>query len=189
MKKEEFPGQKPKEKHIKTFRKSFSRLTKKFLIFAVLATISIFLIVFLSQVELLSIISNYINISGILVLVLALSYGFYVWLTWYYDVYVLTSERIIEVHQKGIFSREVKEIELTKVEDVTYAVTGFMSTIFEIGNVNVKSSSGMTIDMEKISKPSLVRELIVKLAEKKHRGKKELSTEALAEELLKRMQQ
>lgn len=184
---EHFPGQKKKEKHIKTFRKNVLTLYRKWLKFLLFLIVSIFIMTYISQLEILSAVSNYINIAALLGIIFSLSYGFYVWMCWYYDVYILTSERIIEAKQKGIFNREVKEIDLEKVQDITYSVSGFLSTIMELGNVKIKSASGMEIEMENIGKPSVVREVIMKLMEKKGKSKKDLSADDIAEALAKRL--
>lgn len=185
--KEDFPGQKAKEKNIKTFRKNILTLYRKVLKLLVFLTISIFVMTYVSQLEIVSSISNYVNIAALLGIIFSLSYGFYVWMTWYYDVYILTSERIIEAKQKGLFNREVKEIDLEKVQDITYSVSGFLSTVMELGNVKIKSSSGMEMEMENIGKPSVVREVIMKLIEKKNKNKKDLSADDIAEALAKRL--
>jgi len=142
---------------------------------------------YVSQLGFLAFASNYINIAALLGIIFSLSYGFYIWLTWYYDVYVLTNERIIEAKQKGLFNKEVKEIDLGKIQDITYNVSGFLSTVMELGNVKIKSSSGMEIEMANISKPSVVREVIMKLIEKRGRGKKDLSADDIAKALAERL--
>lgn len=185
--KEDFPGQKSKEKLIKTFRKNILTLYKKGVKFLIFLAISIFFMMYVSQLELLAFASNYINIAALLGIIFALSYGFYTWMTWYYDVYILTSERIIEAKQKGLFNREVKEIALVKIQDITYSVSGFLSTVMELGNVKIKSVSGMEIEMESISKPSVVREVITKLIEKKGKSKKDLSADDIAKALAERL--
>jgi len=185
--KEDFPGQHKKEKLIKTFRKNIFTLYKKGLKFLLFLVVSIFFMVYISQLAILSFVSNYLNIAALLGIIFALSYGFYTWLTWYYNVYVLTSERIIEAHQKGLFNKEVKEIDLQKVQDITYSVSGFLSTVMELGNVKIKSVSGMEIEMKNVSKPSVVREVIMKLIEKKGKSKKDLSADDIAEALASRL--
>ncbi|RJO60757.1 hypothetical protein C4544_04430 [candidate division WS5 bacterium] len=185
---EEIPGQKKKEKHIKTFRRNLLVLYRKFLKFLIFLTLSIFVMTYISQLEILSPVANYINIGALLGMVFSLSYGFYVWMTWHYDVYILTSERVIEAHQKGLFNREVKEIDLEKVQDVTYSVSGFLATLAEIGSVKIKSASGMEIEMKDVSKPSIVREVIMRLIEKKEKGKKNLSADDIAEALARKLE-
>jgi len=142
---------------------------------------------YISQIGVLSFAASYINIAALLGIIIALFYGFHIWMTWHYDVYVLTSERIVEAKQKGFFSKEVKEIDLGKVRDVTYNVSGFLSTIMKSGNVKIRSSSDMEIEMKNVSKPGVIREVIMKLIEKKEEGKKDLSADDIAEALAKRL--
>ncbi len=182
---EDFPGQNTGEKTIKTFRKNPLTLTKRILKFLIFLVVSIFFLTYISQLEILSFAASYINIAALAGVVFSFSYGFYVWMTWYYDVYILTSERIIEARQKGFFSREVKEIDLHKIQDITYNVSGFIATIIGLGNVHIKSVSGLEIEMERVGKPSVVREVILKLAEKK--AKKELSADDIAKALAERL--
>ncbi len=186
--KEEFPGQKSKEKLIKTLRKNPVIFVKKIVKFFIFLAISIFLMVYVSQLSVFSSISNYINIAALCGVIFSLSYGFYVWVCWYYDVYILTTARIIEVRQKGLFNREVREIDLDKIQDVTYNVSGVLSTIMEVGNVKIHSASGMQVEIESVSKPGIVREVIVKLMEKKGAGKKDLSADDIAKALAERLQ-
>ncbi len=91
------------------------------------------------------------------------------------------------MEQKGLFSREVREIDLAKIQDATYSVSGVMSTVMEIGNVKIHSASGMQVEMEGISKPGIVREVIIKLMEKKGKGKKDLSADDIAKALAERL--
>lgn len=59
----------------------------------------------------------------------------------YLDVWVVTSERIIAVEQKGLFSRTVSECELTKVQDMTTDVRGIVATFLNYGNLNIRTAS------------------------------------------------
>ncbi len=182
---EDFPSQNTDEKIIKTFRKNPLTLAKRILKFLIFLAVSVFFLTYISQLEILSFAASYINIAALAGIVFSFSYGFYIWATWYYDVYILTSERIIEAHQKGFFHREVKEIDLHKIQDITYNVSGFTSTIIRLGNVKIKSVSGLEIEMERVGKPSVVREVILKLADKK--AKKELSADDIARALAEKL--
>jgi Bacterial PH domain len=59
---------------------------------------------------------------------------------YYLSMQVVTSERVIDIDQQGIFKREVNEMPIENIEDVTYKQTGFWGTMFNFGNVIVKSS-------------------------------------------------
>lgn len=59
----------------------------------------------------------------------------------YLDVWVVTSERIIAVEQKGLFSRTVSECELGRIQDMTTDVHGIIATFLNYGNLNVRTAS------------------------------------------------
>jgi uncharacterized membrane protein YdbT with pleckstrin-like domain len=64
---------------------------------------------------------------------------------YYLSMQVVTSERIIDIDQKGIFLREVNEMPIENIEDVSYKQNGFWGTIFNFGNVIVQTAgSGST---------------------------------------------
>ena len=164
---EEFPGQKNKEKLVTILRKHPIVLMKKVIKFLLVFFLSI--VLFLVANSYLSSYGNIINIVALALLIISLSYAFFVWMTWFYDLYILTEERVIEIDQKSLFDREVKEIGLDKVQDVTYNISGFLSTIFDVGTVKVHSASGLTIEMCAVSKPGTVREILIRLLEKKQK--------------------
>lgn len=156
-----------KEKQIKVLRKHPLALLGKAFRFIALLIPSIIIFIFLNGINTFS---GYLNILALAILVVALSYGFYSWFTWYYGAYILTNQRIIEVNQRGIFTREVKEIMLDKIQDVTYNVSGLIRTILDVGTVKVHSASGLNIHMLNLHKPATVREVIVKLSEQHRSG-------------------
>jgi uncharacterized membrane protein YdbT with pleckstrin-like domain len=56
-------------------------------------------------------------------------YGFMIWIDYYFDIWIITSERIINIEQKGMFTRKVSELRFQKIQDVTTEVIGFLPTI------------------------------------------------------------
>ena len=56
------------------------------------------------------------------------------------DAWILTNERIIDIEQKGLFSREVSEFKLDKIQDVSVDVSGVIQTLFHYGNVQVQTA-------------------------------------------------
>lgn len=59
----------------------------------------------------------------------------------YLDVWILTSQRLIAVEQKGLFSRTISEFELARIQDVTVDVHGIVATLLNYGNLNVRTAS------------------------------------------------
>jgi membrane protein YdbS with pleckstrin-like domain len=58
----------------------------------------------------------------------------------YLSIQVVTNERIIDIDQTGIFVREVNELPLSGIEDVSVKQTGIFSTMFNFGNVILQTA-------------------------------------------------
>ena len=76
------------------------------------------------------------TISTILLVIFTLIFHNY-----YLSVQVVTTERVIDIDQRGLFNREVNEVSLEKIEDVSYKQKTFLSLLFNYGNVILQSSS------------------------------------------------
>lgn len=65
---------------------------------------------------------------------------FYSFLDYYLDVWIVTNKRIINIEQKGLFSRTIAEQRLFRVQDVTSEVKGIIPTILNYGNVFIQTA-------------------------------------------------
>jgi len=86
---------------------------------------------------------------------------FVVWTKYYLGVWVVTDRRIIHVEQKHLFSREVSECRLDKVQDVTVEVHGIIPTFLRFGNIEVQTAAETPVFiMKSIPHPDKVKEAI-----------------------------
>jgi hypothetical protein len=60
---------------------------------------------------------------------------------YYLSVQIVTTQRIIDIAQKGLFGREVNELQFDKIEDVTHKQNGLIATIFNFGDVVVQTAA------------------------------------------------
>lgn len=167
-----FPGQKDGEKVIKVKRKHLATLVEpaiKTLVFLVPATFI-----------LLKFNTPYLVVFSFIVFVLSLSYGLYKWVIWYGEIYIITSERVIGIFQKGIFSRKVAEIAFDRVNDVTFEVVGALSTAFGLGTVSIHSGNNL-LELRGVSNPRSLQTEIIDLVEKKSEDKKQKAAKELVE--------
>jgi hypothetical protein len=143
-------------------------VTKTFLILIIPFLLSAFLF------------SNYIGIIIFFVWVsIGFGYGLYQWICWYFDHFIITNLRIVNVDQKTLFARLVSETGLINIQDVTYEINGFLASLFNYGTVKVMTASNNnTLEMKAIERPKEVQEIIMDL----HRqSKKDLSAQELVE--------
>lgn len=67
-------------------------------------------------------------------------FGFLVWIDYYFDVWVITNERIVNIEQKGLFAREISELDFSRVQDVTITVEGLIQTVLNFGDVRIQTA-------------------------------------------------
>jgi hypothetical protein len=66
--------------------------------------------------------------------------GYFVWLDHHLDIWVLTTERLIDIEQKGLFRREVSSLRLERVQDITAEVDGVLATWLKFGDIKVQNA-------------------------------------------------
>jgi len=92
---------------------------------------------------------------------------FYVqFLDFYLDVWVVTNDRIIDMEQFGLFTRTTTELDLFRIQDITAEIHGLFPTMFNYGNLHIKTASANTdIVFRNIPNPNGIREHVIKLAD------------------------
>lgn len=68
-------------------------------------------------------------------------YLFFIWIDYYFDIWIITDKRIVNIEQKGLFIRSVSELKFEKIQDVTTEVKGIIPTILNYGDVFVQTAA------------------------------------------------
>jgi hypothetical protein len=120
---------------------------------------------------------DFISPSFILVFILSwylftLSYILLNFLRWYFNVWIVTNERLIDIEFVNLLSKKFAETRISKIEDVTMHTGGFIRSVFEFGDVIAQTAG--TISMFQISAiphPEQVVKIINNLMDKLERTK------------------
>lgn len=64
------------------------------------------------------------------------------WIQWYFSVCIVTSQRFIQIRQKGLFNRSVGDISLNHIQTMNYEVIGFEETVFGFGTIVIQTYMG-----------------------------------------------
>jgi len=92
---------------------------------------------------------------------------FFTWIDYYLDVWVVTNFRIINIEQKGLFRREVSELEHEKIQDVTTEIHGIIPTVFDFGNLFIQTAGEKSrFIFKQIPRPVAARKIIMQLQKK-----------------------
>jgi uncharacterized membrane protein YdbT with pleckstrin-like domain len=92
-------------------------------------------------------------------------FSFLVWIDYYFDVWIVTTERIVNIEQKGLFVRRISELNFARVQDVSAEVNGFIPTIMDYGDVTVQTAGEEeNFIFRQVSDPYAIKDLIMKLS-------------------------
>ena len=61
---------------------------------------------------------------------------------WFYTYYIVTDQRIRQVTQKGFFGTDVIELQLSKVQNISYNIPGFFGEVFHFGTIVIQTFVG-----------------------------------------------
>lgn len=95
-------------------------------------------------------------------------FGFANFLSWYFNVNIVTNERLIDIDWLGLLYRRHSSTMLERVQDVTYKQTGILDSFFDYGSVYVQTAgTEPNFEFLHIPKPNEVATQINKLLESK----------------------
>jgi membrane protein YdbS with pleckstrin-like domain len=108
--------------------------------------------------------------------VLALVYTLENFLDWFFNVCIVTDERIFDVDFVNLVYREISEANIDQVQDVTVQMGGVIRTIFNYGDVLIQTASEVPrIEFQAVSRPDkvakILRELRVEEEQEKIEGR------------------
>jgi uncharacterized membrane protein YdbT with pleckstrin-like domain len=99
---------------------------------------------------------------------------FLIWIDYYFDVWIITNYRIVNVEQKGLFSREVSELELEKIQDITTDVLGIIPTFMNYGDVLIQTAGEKErFTFKDVPDPYAIKDLIMNLQKQQEKQETE----------------
>src|SRR3990167_9429386 len=159
----------PNEQILLVLHRHWIAFFLKFIIGAILLIIALLVIPYFPFLE------SALGISQVVLWFFALIYLmivvlviFVFWIDYYLDIWIITSERIVDIDQKGLFNREVSEFMLEKVQDVTIEIPNIMATFLKYGNLVIQTASEATFKIEQAPNIYEAKNLILDYAKKQN---------------------
>lgn len=82
-------------------------------------------------------------------------------LNWYFNVYVFTNKRIVDIDFWGMFYTEVSEAPLDKIQDVTYKMGGIFQVMFNYGDLFIQTAAEeQEFEFKAVPRPAYVHDKI-----------------------------
>ena len=93
---------------------------------------------------------------------LIFAFAFQSFLTWYFNLYIVTNSRIVDTDFLPLFFQEISSCELAKIEDTTVSMSGFFQSIFNYGDVDVQTESQRSnIEFYLVPRPVQINDMIL----------------------------
>lgn len=143
------------EKVVKFYRQSKVLLFFYFAIFGVLAY---FPLNFIERYDLAESFSKF----GLFWALALFLYFFRLCLLWRMNIAVLTNRRILVIKHHGLLHKEVTDLPVEKIVNVSYEKKGFLQAVFGFGNLHIKQQNlPEVLELKNISGPQVVKEEIL----------------------------
>lgn len=160
------------EQVLREVRRHWYRLFSEILFLLALAFVPLFLLSFLIFAGVASDEKAFLLfLFGSMVWLLCVWIGFFIaWTDHYLDVWIITNERIIDIEQKGLFSRDVSECPLRNVQDIRVEAHGLIASFLNFGDITVQTAGeAREFVMRQVGDPHRVKEHISALAQNSHK--------------------
>lgn len=133
--KPEFEGQRDDEKLLFVFRRHIVAMRKGFYLLLIpLAITSVPPLIWQNNLILFL-----LPVGGLLI---GLILFFYHFILWYFTIYIVTDQRIRQVTQRGLFGKDVIDLGLSKIQNISYNIPGFTGEILKFGTIVIQTFVG-----------------------------------------------
>lgn len=131
----QFEGQHPGEDVVFVFRRHIIAMRKGFYgLLVPFALSSVPPLIWQDRLELFL-----LPVAGLIIGLIIFAYHFIIW---YFTIYIVTNERIRQVTQRGIFGKDIVELRLSKIQNISYNIPGFFGEIFKFGTIVIQTFVG-----------------------------------------------
>ncbi|WKZ25376.1 MAG: PH domain-containing protein [bacterium] len=104
---------------------------------------------------------NFMFIFILIWYLISIAYTLESFLTWFFNVYIVTDERVIDIDFYNLIYKEVSDANIDKIQDVTYKMGGAIRTVFNYGDVLIQTASEVpNFEFEAVPKPDKVAKIL-----------------------------
>jgi uncharacterized membrane protein YdbT with pleckstrin-like domain len=105
---------------------------------------------------------------------LAFAFTFEHFLSWFFNVNILTDERVVDIDFPSVLYRDITSTKTDQIQDVTVRVGGFVRSLFNYGDVLIQTAGTVPeVCFEAVPQPSRVTEVINQLIAEEEKEKLE----------------
>ncbi|RLB76834.1 MAG: hypothetical protein DRH24_17245 [Deltaproteobacteria bacterium] len=162
----QFIAQNPNEQVYYLFRRSFVTNLPWMVLMFMLLIISFVFLPYSEQFSFWTSLSEEMQFILLLLWILAVcGYGLMNLVRWYFEVFLVTDKRVLDIDMVGFLYRNVAEAQLKSIQDVSHTQGGVFQLLFNFGNVYIQTAGTVqNIEVKEVSNPGLVHDIVTDLA-------------------------
>lgn len=84
------------------------------------------------------------------------------WISWYFSLFIVTDQRLIQITQKGLFHRSVVDMGLDQIQMVNYQVSGLQETLLGFGTIMMQTFVGDLV-IHEIHHPASIQKKMLEI--------------------------
>ncbi len=95
-------------------------------------------------------------------------------LSWFYNVYIITDERVIDVDFVNLIYKNISTAKIDSIEDITTVAGGVAASVFNFGTIKIQTAAAVTeFEFEDVPQPAKVTAFLNELIVEEEREKYE----------------
>lgn len=85
-------------------------------------------------------------------------------LNWWFNVFIVTEERVVDIDFYNLLNTKVSDAELDKIQDVSYEVSGIAGTFLNFADITIQTAAEkLEIEVPNVPNPELVAKVLQNL--------------------------
>ncbi|HEV2402729.1 MAG TPA: PH domain-containing protein [Candidatus Saccharimonadales bacterium] len=84
------------------------------------------------------------------------------WIGWYFSVFIVTDQRLIQITQRGLFHRSVVDMGLGQIQMINYEISGLQATLLGFGTIMMQTFVGDLV-IHEIHHPAAIQKKLLEV--------------------------
>ncbi len=84
------------------------------------------------------------------------------WISWYFSVFIVTTQRFVQVTQKGFFHTSFADMSLKQIQQVNYEIAGLQETLLGFGTIRMQTYIG-ELEIRDVPHPAKIQRKLVQV--------------------------
>jgi hypothetical protein len=108
----------------------------------------------------------YVLVISIVWVLLVFGYALEQFLGWFFNIFIVTNERVVDIDFHNLLYREISDADLDKIQDLTIRGAGMMSAFFHFGDIVIQTAGNLPVlEFHSVENPERVAKVIRLLGE------------------------